>query len=285
MATEGAERRASPRGGAIAAQRLLHTRLDMVDLGQALSIVAERPAVLPFAYVVTPNADHLLRLESPGGEALRAVYENAWLSLLDSRVLRLLAARRGYRLTVVPGSDLAQALFRTVIRPDTPVTLIGGGAAVAGRLRASFGLRALAHHEPPMGFIDDPAAVEACVRFVLEHPARFVLLCVGSPRQELLAARIAATGRATGLGLCLGAAVEFVAGVKRRAPRWVQRAHLEWLHRLASEPRRLWRRYLLEAPRLLSLMRRLPPAPVAAVPGSPLSCAAAWPGRQARKPR
>jgi exopolysaccharide biosynthesis WecB/TagA/CpsF family protein len=109
-----------------------------------------------------------------------------------------------------------------------------------------------------MGFIHDEAAIQAAVGFVQAHPARFVFLCVGSPQQERLAARIQATGGATGVGLCLGAALEFVTGAKRRAPAWMQRAHLEWLHRLGSEPRRLWRRYLLEAPRLLRVMRKVP---------------------------
>jgi exopolysaccharide biosynthesis WecB/TagA/CpsF family protein len=125
-------------------------------------------------------------------------------------------------------------------------------------LQARYGWTRLTHHDPPMGFIHDPAAMEACVRTVLENPARIVLLCVGSPQQEILASRIATAGEATGVGLCVGASLDFVAGVKRRAPRWMQQAHLEWLHRLISEPRRLWRRYIFEAPRLLALTQRIP---------------------------
>ncbi|WPB83474.1 WecB/TagA/CpsF family glycosyltransferase [Sediminicoccus rosea] len=237
--------------------RLLGVRFDDLDLEGALALVAARDPGLPFAYVVTPNADHLLRLEA-GDAALRALYDGAWLSLNDSRILRLLAGRRGVRLNLAPGSDLAAALFARVIGPATPVTVIGGTPALIASLRARFGLTALFHHDPPMGFIRDEAAVEAAVAFVQAHPARFVFLCVGSPQQEKLAARIQAAGGATGLGLCLGAALEFVTGAKARAPAWMQRAHLEWLHRLASEPRRLWRRYLLEAPRLLRVMRKVP---------------------------
>lgn len=237
--------------------RLLGVRFDDLDLEGALTLVAARDAGLPFAYVVTPNADHLLRLEA-GDAALRALYDGAWLSLNDSRVLRLLAGRRGVRLNLAPGSDLAAALFARVITPATPVTVIGGTPALIEALRARFGLTVLFHHDPPMGFIRDAAAVEAAVAFVQAHPARFVFLCVGSPQQERLAARIQAAGGATGLGLCLGAALEFVTGAKARAPAWMQRAHLEWLHRLVSEPRRLWRRYLLEAPRLLRAMRKVP---------------------------
>jgi exopolysaccharide biosynthesis WecB/TagA/CpsF family protein len=239
-----------------ASQRLLSVRFDMLDLTGALALLAARDPAAPFAYVVTPNADHWIRLQDQPD--LRPLYDGAWLSLCDSRILRLLAARRGVRLEVAPGSDLTQQLFDTVIRPETPVTVIGGTEAVVTRLRARYGLTRLAHHNPPMGFIRDPAAVAAAIAFVRAHPGRFVLLCVGSPQQEKLAAAIAGAGGVTGVGLCVGAAAEFVAGVKQRAPDWVQRAHLEWLHRLGSEPRRLWRRYLLEAPRLLRLMARVP---------------------------
>ncbi|MFL1463820.1 WecB/TagA/CpsF family glycosyltransferase [Roseococcus sp. DSY-14] len=241
----------------VPATRLLGVRFDDLDLDGALARLSARDPAAPFAYVVTPNADHLLRLES-GDAALRELYEGAWLSLNDSRILRLLAARRGVRLNLAPGSDLAAALLARVIGPATPVALVGGTPAVAAALRGRFGLAALFHHQPPMGFIRDEAAVAAAVDFVRAHPARFVFLCVGSPQQERLAARIQAAGGATGVGLCLGAALEFAAGARRRAPGWMQRAHLEWLHRLASEPRRLWRRYLLEAPRLLRAMRKVP---------------------------
>lgn len=238
-------------------RRLLGVRFDDLDLDGALALLEARDPGASFAYVVTPNADHLLRLEA-GDAALRAIYDGAWLSLNDSRILRLLAGRRGVRLNLASGSDLAAALFARMITPTTPVTVIGGKPAMAEALRARFGLTALFHHNPPMGFIRDEAAVAAAVAFVQAHPARFVFLCVGSPQQEKLAARIEAAGGATGVGLCLGAALEFVTGDKARAPVWMQRANLEWLHRLASEPRRLWRRYLLEAPRLLRVMRKVP---------------------------
>ena len=115
-------------------------------------------------------------------------------------------------------------------------------------LVARCGLAPPAHYDPPHGFERDPAALRTTVEFVLAHPARFVFLAVGSPRQEMLAAAIQATGRATGIGLCIGASLEFIAGAQPRAPVWMQRAGLEWLHRLGRDPRRLARRYLIDCP-------------------------------------
>jgi N-acetylglucosaminyldiphosphoundecaprenol N-acetyl-beta-D-mannosaminyltransferase len=107
-----------------------------------------------------------------------------------------------------------------------------------------------------MGFDSDPVALATTVAFILAHPARFVFLAVGSPRQEKLAAAVAASRSATGTGLCIGASLAFLAGAERRAPMWMQRDGLEWAFRLARDPRRLARRYLLDSPRILPLLLR-----------------------------
>jgi exopolysaccharide biosynthesis WecB/TagA/CpsF family protein len=96
-----------------------------------------------------------------------------------------------------------------------------------------------------------------CIRFVEENPARYVFLATGAPRSEALAARIAARGLAVGTGLPIGSSLHFVAGLRRRAPGWVQRLGLEWLHRLALEPRRLWRRVFVDS---LPVLRLAAPA-------------------------
>jgi exopolysaccharide biosynthesis WecB/TagA/CpsF family protein len=98
--------------------------------------------------------------------------------------------------------------------------------------------------------------MQEAVEFVLAHPARFVFLAVGSPRQEMLADAIRATGRATGVGLCIGASLEFIAGARRRAPRWMQHTGLEWLHRLVGDPCHMTRRYLLDSPAILPILLR-----------------------------
>ena len=105
-----------------------------------------------------------------------------------------------------------------------------------------------------MGFENDPVAFAAAVAFVRDRPARFVFLAVGSPRQERLAAAIAAAGDATGTGLCVGASLEFLAGARRRAPCFMQRVGMEWLFRLATDPRRLLRRYLVDSPMVIALL-------------------------------
>jgi exopolysaccharide biosynthesis WecB/TagA/CpsF family protein len=73
-------------------------------------------------------------------------------------------------------------------------------------------------------------------------------------QQGIVARRIADHSQATGIGLCVGASIDFLTGKQRRAPLWVQKAGLEWLYRLLSDPRRLASRYLIECPKIFYLM-------------------------------
>jgi exopolysaccharide biosynthesis WecB/TagA/CpsF family protein len=187
----------------------------------------------------------------------RALYADAAFVLLDSRFLaHIFRVSEGLRVRVCTGSDLAARLFMDVIRPEDDIVLIGGSMEQARLLSEKFSLATLHHYNPPMGFIHDPQEVAACVRFVEAHsPFRFCFFAVGAPQQEILAQVLKARGKARGLALCIGAAINFLTGVERRAPRWLQRLGLEWLFRLVNDPGRLAKRYLVRGPRVFSLLR------------------------------
>ena len=244
--------------GAVSAAPVHLLGVEFAGLGaeEVVRHLAARPAGAPFAYVVTPNADHLCRLASR--PELRRLYDAASLRLLDSRVVARLARLLGLPAPpVVTGSDLTAALFeRGLVAPSDPVAVLGGPERSADALRARFGLTRLAHHNPPMGFDRDPVALEQAIRFLEGNPARFAFLAVGSPRQEIVAEALVRRGKATGIGLCIGSSLLFLTGDERRAPRLVQRAGLEWAWRLSGDPKRLARRYLVDSPKVLRLLMR-----------------------------
>lgn len=209
-----------------------------------------------FGYVVTPNVDHLIRYyEDP---IFRAQYRAADFILMDSRfAARLVRLLKGVRLPVCTGSDLTNSLLESVVQSDDRIVLIGGDAEQARMIAARYGLTNVRHHNPPMGFVTDEAAVEECLRFIESaSPFRFCFLAVGSPQQETLALALKTRGNARGLALCVGASIDFLTGKERRAPVWMQRMALEWLFRLVQNPRRLARRYLIRGPRIFSHLRR-----------------------------
>ena len=253
----------------VATVSLLGLNFADLTVAQAAAYIDVRPADARFGYVVTPNADHLARLHRDA--RLSAAYRNSALCLLDSRVVSGLARLLGLPVPrVVPGSDLTAQLLAHHLLPGERITIVGLSRVWLPALVARCGLARPAHHDPPVGFECDPDAFDAAIAFVRDHPARFVFFAVGSPRQEYLAAAIGATLGATGTGLCVGASLEFLAGARRRAPRLMRRMGLEWLFRLAADPRRLFRRYLIDSPWVIALLlkQRLAAGRSARAPGA-----------------
>ena len=208
-----------------------------------------------FRYIVTPNVDHLVRLAREP-EVYRPLYDASWLSVCDSRILEAMAQISGLPLSAVPGSDLTQQLFDNVITAEDTITVIGADTEILNRIKAMYGLHRVNHYEPPMGLRHKPDEIAACAKFVADNPARYVFICVGSPQQEMVAKACLDRGDCVGFGLCVGASLDFIGGRVARAPKWMQSLRLEWLHRLASEPRRLWKRYLVEGPVIFWLWAR-----------------------------
>jgi exopolysaccharide biosynthesis WecB/TagA/CpsF family protein len=209
-----------------------------------------------YGYVVTPNVDHLIRYyEDP---TFRAQYRAADFILMDSRfAARLVRLLKGVRLPVCTGSDLTAELLAKVVQPADRIVMIGGSDEQAQQVAGKHNLTNLRHHNPPMGFIKDPCAVEECLSFIESaSPFRFCFLAVGSPQQEGIAQALRARGAARGLALCIGASLNFITGHEKRAPVWMQRMALEWLFRLLQNPKRLARRYLLRGPRIFAHLSR-----------------------------
>lgn len=210
-----------------------------------------------YGYVVTPNVDHLIRYyDEP---SFRAMYADAEFVLSDSRFLSyLLAVTKGLRIPVCTGSDLTAQLIGSVAQAEDRLVLVGGSAEQAATLARKFGLANLQHINPPMGFINDPAAVESVLEFIEQQsPFRFCLLAIGCPRQEIIAQRLKQRGVARGLALCIGASIDFLTGREHRAPLVLQKLGVEWIYRLLQSPRRLGGRYLVRGPRVFNVLRHV----------------------------
>ena len=229
-------------------------RLSFAGVKRRLRAVTNTSA---YGYVVTPNVDQVVRLHRE--PSLRPNWEKADICVCDSQVLRLLAKLRGISLKLVRGSDLCSALFHEIIKPGDAVAVVGATRACIDGLRADFPDVEIIHHEPPMGLRSKPAARTAAAKFVAASNARFALIAVGSPQQEMIANEVRRQSGATGIALCIGAGLDFVTGKQRRAPKALQAVGLEWAFRLTTNPRRLWKRYLVEGIRIFPIYLRWRP--------------------------
>lgn len=230
---------------------------DQVTLNDVLARLRGVTTDSPYAYVVTPNVDHVVRLNRTSERSrFLALYSDADICVCDSRILRLIASLHRIDLPVVPGSDLTERVLLEIVQPGDCIAIVGGDVALLKELATRFPHLDFVHHSPPMGLRDNPSAIEKTANFTASTKARFTMIAVGSPQQEMIAAAVRNIPGATGMALCIGASLDFITGRQRRAPRWVQKLSLEWAHRLLTEPRRMWRRYLIEGPRIFLLAAR-----------------------------
>ncbi|MFG1871178.1 WecB/TagA/CpsF family glycosyltransferase [Micromonospora arborensis] len=199
--------------------------------------------------IVTPNVD-ILRLTRRDRES-RAHVESASLVVADGKPLVWASQIAGRPLPArVPGSDLIWSLSAALAEQDRSVYLMGGAPSTPSRagqvMRSRIPqLRIAGHLSPPFGFDTQPEQLDEVCATVAAAQPDLVFVGLGFPKQERVIARLRPLlPRAWFLGC--GAAIGFVAGVHRRAPRWMQLSGLEWAHRLASEPARLMRRYVVQ---------------------------------------
>lgn len=199
--------------------------------------------------IITPNID-ILRRAVREREARHHV-ESASLVVADGAPLIWASRLRGQPLPArVPGSDLIWSLSRAVAQQHGSVYLLGGEPGAASRaadvLRDRFpSLTVAGYASPPFGFDTRPDEYQAVCQAVADAQPDLVLVGLGFPKQERVIARLRPLLPGAWFMGC-GAAIGFVAGTHRRAPLWMQRTGLEWVHRLAAEPQRLMRRYLVD---------------------------------------
>jgi N-acetylglucosaminyldiphosphoundecaprenol N-acetyl-beta-D-mannosaminyltransferase len=228
---------------------------DLVNLKGAIERIEALVSAGAGGAVFTPNVDHVVNAERL--PALAEAYARADLCLADGMPLVWASRMLGPALPErVAGSDLAEPLLARAAAHGWPVFLLGGrpGAAekAAETLRRS-GVR-VAGAEGPR--VDQDGAVDPAVLERVRTAAPSLLLVgLGSPKQELFVDRHRPV---LGSAVCFacGAVIDFLAGELPRAPRWMARTGLEWAYRLVREPRRLWRRYLVNDPAFLWILAR-----------------------------
>lgn len=206
-------------------------------------------------YVCVTGAHGII--ESRSNERLRAIYNNAGLSTPDGMPLVWMARALGHASTQrVYGPDLMLALSARSAERGYRNFYYGGGEGVADLLRQALesrfpNLEVAGTHTPPYRRLtaeEDAAVVEKI------NAARpdIVWVGLGAPKQEFwMAEHFGRIDAPVMIGV--GAAFDFLSGLKAQAPSWMQRTGLEWFYRLVTEPRRLWRRYLSVVPAFLFL--------------------------------
>ncbi|BAR99240.1 N-acetylmannosaminyltransferase [Blastochloris viridis] len=200
--------------------------------------------------VVTANVDHIVKLQH--NRDLRQAYDFAWRATVDGAPLQWVAFLAGstvpHRIT---GADLFVAVVDRLDPARHRPAFVASDEALAQTVREWLESRAFPADSvsvcvPPFGFESDDAASEELLQAVARCRPTHVFFGVGAPKSEIFAFRHRERFRGA-IVMCIGAAIGFRFGTLRRAPSLARRFGFEWLWRLLSEPKRLFRRYLIES--------------------------------------
>jgi exopolysaccharide biosynthesis WecB/TagA/CpsF family protein len=206
---------------------------------------------LTYGLVVTPNVDIIIKARND--VAFRNIINAAEFSLCDSKIVQLASRFLGTPLVEkISGSDLlGEFCQHHAQNPAIRLFLLGAAEGVAleamRRINARIG-RAIvvAAHSPSFGFENKADECQAIVQKIEASGATVLIVGVGAPKQEKWIHAHRPQLPSIRIFMGLGATLDFEAGNIQRAPLWMSQSGLEWSYRLFKEPKRLWRRYLLD---------------------------------------
>jgi N-acetylglucosaminyldiphosphoundecaprenol N-acetyl-beta-D-mannosaminyltransferase len=235
--------------------------IDVVDFEGALDTIDQLVRAGQGGTVYTPNVDHIVTAER--NERFQKAYDASSLSLVDgtpvlwaSRLLRTPLPAK------ISGSDLVMPLMERAAERGHRVYFLGGAEGVAELARAKLeaalpGIQIVGIDNSRIDVSGPLSEADAVVERIRNARPDLVLVALGAPKQEIWSqARREMLKPAVLIGV--GASLDFVAGIQKRAPVWMSKVGVEWAYRLAQEPRRLAGRYLLRDPEFcLILLRQL----------------------------
>jgi N-acetylglucosaminyldiphosphoundecaprenol N-acetyl-beta-D-mannosaminyltransferase len=235
---------------------ILGVKVNPITMAQALGEMQDWIAAREPNYICCVPAHAVMACHDQ--PELKAIYDHAGICTPDGMAIVWLARSEGYaKVERVYGPDLLLAACQTSLETGWRHYFFGGAPGVAEKLVEKLRLRfpelqVAGIHSPPFGEMSVEEDAEIINKIQQAKPD-IVWVGLGSPKQERWMSDHVDTLKVPAL-VGVGAAFDFLSGTKPQAPRWMQRSGLEWLFRLLSEPRRLWRRYVLGYPRFIWLV-------------------------------
>ena len=201
--------------------------------------------------VFTPNVDHLMKLQKD--QEFMNAYMMADYKVCDSQIVVCASRLLGTPIREkISGSDLFPAFYSYHSHnPDIKVFLLGAAKGVASKAQAKINAKVgrniiVGSHSPSFGFEKNERECRQIIEMIKNSGATVLAVGVGAPKQEKWICKYKDELPNIKIFLAVGATIDFEAGNIKRSPQWMSNLGLEWLYRLLSEPRRLWKRYLIE---------------------------------------
>lgn len=239
--------------------KFMNTDIDNLTMAETLNEIDKLIQKKNCSYVVTPNVDHIVRLEKD--VELQKVYKNASLILTDGKPLIWIS--KWYKTPIkekISGSDLFPKVCELAANKNYTMYLLGAAEGVANTAAKNLmkkypGLNVVGTYSPPFGFEKNEQEMNKIKTQIQEVHPDILIVGLGCPKQEkFMYYHCKELGVPISFGL--GASIDFEAGNIKRAPKWMSNHGLEWLYRFLKEPKRLFKRYFVDDLKIIQVARK-----------------------------
>lgn len=239
--------------------KFMNTNIDNLTMAETLHEIDKLIQKKNCSYVVTPNVDHIVRLEKD--VELQKVYKNASLILTDGKPLIWIS--KWYKTPIkekISGSDLLPKVCELAANKNYTMYLLGAAEGVADTAAKNLmkkypGLNVVGTYSPPFGFEKNEQEMNKIKTQIQEVHPDILIVGLGCPKQEkFMYYHCKELGVPISFGL--GASIDFEAGNIKRAPKWMSNHGLEWLYRFSKEPKRLFKRYFVDDLKIIQVARK-----------------------------
>lgn len=239
--------------------KFLNTEIDNLTMQESLEIIDELINRKNPSYVVTPNVDHIVKLEED--TEFQEVYENADLILTDGMPLVWISKMKKTPIKEkVSGSDLFPNVCELSAKKGYRLFLLGAAEGVADTAARNLeekydGLNVVGTYSPSYGFEKNEDEINHIIDIVRDAKPDILAVGLGAPKQEKFIYKYKERFNVP-ISLAIGASIDFEAGNVNRAPKWMQNIGLEWFYRLCKEPKRMFKRYLVDDLKIIKIMMK-----------------------------
>ena len=236
--------------------RFLNTHVDNLTMAEAVEEAKRLIRQRNNSYLVTPNVDHIVKIEHD--QLFREIYEGADLVLTDGKPLVWMSRLMGTPIKEkISGSDYFPEVCKMAAKEGFSIFLLVAAEGVAKKAAINLmkkykNLKIAGVYSPSYTFENDVEEISGIIRKINQTKPDILCIGLGTPKQEKFYYQYKDLLNVP-LTLHIGATIDFEAGVVKRAPKWVSYAGFEWFYRLLREPRRLYRRYLLDDVEILPI--------------------------------
>lgn len=239
--------------------QFLNTHIDNVTMNEAVSIIDKLIEKKECAYVVTPNLDHIVIMETD--KEFAEIYDKADLVVTDGKPLIWISKLLGTPIKEkISGSDLFPEMCQMCAQKNYSIFILGAAEGIADRAATNLkkryeGLQIIGTYSPPMGFEKNEAELSKIKEMIVQKKPDVLAVSLGSPKGEKFVYKhLQEYG--VPLGISIGATIDFEAGNVKRAPKWMADHGLEWLFRITQDPKRLIKRYWNDVVKIIPVINK-----------------------------